>query len=78
MTFDQRLRSLRQLRGDTLSTLAAKTRRLSPSQISRYERGLRPTVDAIADLAQALDVPVEELAEPVFEKLAEPSMARAQ
>ncbi len=60
--FSHRLVGLRRDRGFTLATLGARAG-LHPTQVSRLERGLAPTIEAIGKLAQALDVPAVELAD---------------
>jgi transcriptional regulator with XRE-family HTH domain len=69
MPFGSRLRSLRLQRNETLYSLSAKAR-IGPAQLSRYERGLTPTIDALGRLARALNVDVTELAEPILRQAA--------
>lgn len=60
-TFGQRLRHLRRARGLTLADLGASVGR-APSQLSLLENGRRePKLSLLRALANALDVPVEDL-----------------
>ena len=60
----QRIRALRQARGWSLDTLAARSL-LSPSNLSRIETGSRRiALDQLVPIARALDTPVDQLIEP--------------
>lgn len=60
-----RIRGLRQARGWSLDALAARCH-LSPSTLSRIETGHRRIdLDQLVALAQALDVTIDQLVEPV-------------
>ena len=61
MAFGTRLRALRRERAFTLASLADASQ-ISKAQLSRYERGLRPSLDAIGRLAPVLGVSVGDLA----------------
>ena len=61
VTFGQRLRHLRRVRGYTLSDLGKRVGR-APSQLSLLENGRRePKLSLLQALAAALEVPIEEL-----------------
>jgi XRE family transcriptional regulator, fatty acid utilization regulator len=61
VTFGQRLRHLRKVRGYTLSDLGKRVGR-APSQLSLLENGRRePKLSLLQALAMALEVPIEEL-----------------
>src|SRR5919108_5696239 len=61
VTFGQRLRHLRRVRGYTLADLGERVGR-APSQLSLLENGRRePKLSLLQALATALQVPVEEL-----------------
>ena len=66
MSFSTRLRELRQARGLTMDVLGAQTH-IHPAQISRLERGLQPSVDAVVRLARALGINPHELMVPVID-----------
>lgn len=61
VTFGQRLRHVRRTRGLTLADLGERVGR-APSQLSLVENGRRePKLSLVSSLANALEVPVEEL-----------------
>ena len=61
VTFGQRLRHLRRMRGLTLTELGGRIDR-APSALSLIENGRRePKLSLIEQLARALSVPTEEL-----------------
>lgn len=66
-TFPSLLRGLRRKANLTLGQLSERTQpAIHPTQISRFERGLQPSIDDIVRLAKALDVDPRELAESVL------------
>lgn len=65
LTFSFRLRSLRLQRDLTQLALAERSG-VHVAQLSRYERGLTPTLGHVVQLAHALSVDVRELSDPVL------------
>lgn len=65
LTFSARLRSLRGQRHLTQLGLAGRSG-VHVAQVSRYENGLRPTLEHVVLLARALDVDARELADPAL------------
>jgi transcriptional regulator with XRE-family HTH domain len=64
-TFSYQLRSLRAKRQLTQAGLAGRSG-VHVAQVSRYENGLRPTLEHVVLLARALNVDVRELADPAL------------
>jgi len=63
--FSSILAAYRRQRGLTKLSLA-RLSGIHPSQVSRFERGLRPPIEAIHRIASALNVPPAELADAAF------------
>ena len=70
--FARTLGSLRRQRDLTLDGLALSSG-VHKSQLSRYERGLRPSLDAIHHIACALGVAPDSLVDAAFADLPEPN-----
>ena len=71
--FATRIRELRHARGLSQSDVASRlSSGASPTLVSRLERGLRPNLDAVVNLARALDADPHELlklaAQPLIEE----------
>jgi transcriptional regulator with XRE-family HTH domain len=62
------LGTIRRQKGFTLAALGDRSG-IHAATLGRYERGLRPSIEAIGRLSHALDVPAATLADAVFTDL---------